>query len=267
MKTVIAPPNPAAEYGRGVFRFTLATGSPGELGLLEALGNAFAPAADATLVWVKAGTGESLRLLRDRQVDMAMVHAPAQLKQALAEGWITGKTLIGANEFYLVGPRHDPAGIAHATSAADAFQRILDTGVPFVSRGDQSGTHQKEMQFWSALGQTPQAECYLVTHDFMTASLKVAHSRSAYFMTDSSTWIMEQVHAPSLTLLYRGDATLINCYHAVIAPAGATAGRDTAARFVDFVASPAGQHIIREYGQDRYAQSLYNDALFARQYD
>ena len=107
-----------ATYGTGRNRFSLATGSPGELGLLKLLAEEFARRADAQMVWVKAGTGASLKLLQEKKVDMVMVHAPAQVDKAIADGWATGKTLIGSNEFYIVGPKGDPAAIARAESAA-----------------------------------------------------------------------------------------------------------------------------------------------------
>lgn len=260
-----------AEYGSGAHKFSLATGSPGELGLLKALGEAFGKQADATLQWVKAGTGQSMNLLKERKVDMAMVHAPTQVDKAITDGWAAGKTLIGSNEFYIVGPATDPAGIAQAKDVADAYQRIATAKAKFVSRGDNSGTHQKEMQVWAKANVKPEDDWYIVTKDFMTASLKRADSEGAYFMSDSSTWIMEQGVAPSLKILFRGDRFLVNTYHAIVAPkdanSGATAGRDTAAKFIAFVASPAGQKIIREYGAGQYPQALYNDADYAKQYD
>lgn len=256
-----------ATYGSGKNRFSLATGSPGELGLLKLLAEEFARRADAQMVWVKAGTGVSLKLLQEKKVDMAMVHAPAQVEKALKEGWATGKTLIGSNEFYIVGPKSDPANIAKADSAADAYQRIAKAGAAFVSRGDNSGTHQKEMQVWQKSGIQPAGAWYIVTKDFMTASLKRANAEKAYFMSDSSTWIMEKGVAPDLTILYRGDKFLVNTYHALTAPPGATPGRDTAEKFVAFVASPAGQKIIADYGRDRFGEGLYNDEAYARQYD
>jgi tungstate transport system substrate-binding protein len=101
----------------------------------------------------------------------------------------------------------------------------------------------------------------------MTASLKRANAEGAYFMTDSSTWIMEKGVAPDLTILYRGDQFLVNTYQALVAPPGATPGRDTAEKFVAYVASPDGQKIIAGYGRDKFGEGLYNDAAYARKYD
>ncbi|MBS1161187.1 MAG: putative transporter substrate binding protein precursor [Proteobacteria bacterium] len=254
-------------YGQGAHRFRLATGSPGELGLLKVLAEKFASTDDAQMVWIKAGTGQSLNLLRDKKVDMVMVHAPAQVDQAIKDGWATGKTLIGSNEFYIVGPKADPAKIATATSAVEAYRRIAAAQSPFVSRGDNSGTHQKEMQVWKQAAMQPAGAWYIVTKDFMTASLRRANAEGAYFMSDSSTWLMEKSVAPDLQIHFRGDRFLVNTYHAIVAPAGAGGGRDTAEKFIAFVASPQGQEIIAQYGRDRFGEGLYNDAAYARQFD
>lgn len=256
-----------ATYGSGKSEFALATGSPGELGLLKLLAEDFARRADARMIWVKAGTGVSLKLLQEKKVDMVMVHAPAQVDKAIKDGWATGKKLIGSNEFYIVGPARDPAGIRQAVSAADAYQRIAAAKANFVSRGDNSGTHQKEVQIWQQAGIQPTGAWYIITRDFMTASLKRANAESAYFMSDSSTWIMEKQVAPDLVILYRGDKFLVNTYHALIAPSGATPGRDTAEKFVAYVASPDGQRIMADYGRDKFGEGLYNDAGYAKQYD
>jgi tungstate transport system substrate-binding protein len=263
----LADDETGATYGQGRNTFSLATGSPGELGLLKALAEDFAQRSDARMIWVKAGTGASLRLLQEKKVDMVMVHAPSQVDKAVQEGWATGKTLIGSNEFYLVGPRGDPAGVARATSAADAYRRIAAVQARFVSRGDNSGTHQKEMDIWKQAGIQPAGAWYVVTRDFMTASLKRANAEAAYLMPDSSTWIMEKAVAPDLAILYRGDKFLVNTYHALVAPPGATPGRDTAEKFIAYVASPEGQRILAQYGRDRFGEGLYNDAAYAKQYD
>lgn len=256
-----------ATYGDGPNRFSLATGSPGELGLLKVLAEEFGKEANATMVWIKAGTGKSLALLKEKKVDMAMVHAPVQVAKALEEGWATQKTLIGSNEFYIVGPANDPAKLASATDAKDAYRRVSNSAAKWVSRGDNSGTHQKEMDLWKAAGVSYQGAGYIVTKDFMTASLKRANAERAYFMSDSSTWIMEKGVAPDLKILFRGDKALVNTYHALAAAAGATPGRETAVKFIAFVASEKGQKIIRDYGRDRFGEALYNDAAYARQYE
>ena len=260
------PPKPEAIYGQGDKSFMLATGSPGELGLLQALGEAFDKKEGARLVWIKAGSGASLNLLKNQQVDMIMVHAPEAVNKAISEGWATNRTLIGSNEFYMVGPKSDPANIKSSSSGADAYSKIAKAQANFISRGDKSGTHQKEMDIWKKAGINPEGKWYIVTNDFMTASLKKANSENAYFMTDSSTWVAEKDVAPNLVILYRGDKFLVNTYDALAAPAGSTPNRDIAVKFIQFVASDEGQSIIRNYGKSKYKEPLYNDAAYAKQY-
>ncbi len=257
----------ATVYGGGRNAFSLATGSPGELGLLKVLAEEFGQAADARMLWTKAGTGKSLSLLQEKKVDMVMVHAPAQVDKAVREGWATHKTLIGSNEFYILGPAEDPADMAQAANTSDAYRRVAAKGAKWISRGDNSGTHQKEMDLWRAAGVQHQGAAYIVTKEFMTASLRRANAERAYFMCDSSTWIMEQAVAPDLRILFRGDKALVNTYHALAAPAGATPGRETALKFIAFVASEKGQQIIRDYGRAQYREGLYNDAAYAKKFD
>jgi tungstate transport system substrate-binding protein len=259
-------PKVEAIYGTGANEFSLATGSPGELGLLKLLGEEFGKKENAKMIWIKAGSGASLNLLKTKQVDMIMVHAPAAVNQAIAEGWAVDRTLLGSNEFYIVGPKNDPAKIKTASSGADAYKKIAAAQSNFITRGDKSGTHVKEMDIWKAAGVTPAGAWYISTNDFMTASLKRANQEKAYFMTDSSTWVAEKTVAPNLEILFRGDKFLVNTYDALVAPKGSTAGRDTALKFVNFVASDVGQKIMRDYGKDQYKEALYNDAAYAKQF-
>jgi tungstate transport system substrate-binding protein len=261
-----SPLKPEAIYGQGNKSFKLATGSPGELGLLQVLGEAFDKKEGARLIWIKAGSGASLNLLKTQQVDMIMVHAPEAVNKAIAEGWATNRTLVGSNEFYIIGPKNDPANIKTATTGIDAYSKIAKVQAKFISRGDKSGTHQKEMDIWKKAGITPEGNWYIITNDFMTASLKRANAENAYFMSDSSTWVAEKDVAPNLQILYRGDKFLVNTYDALAAPAGKTSDRDIAVKFIQFVASDEGQAIIRNYGKSQYKEPLYNDAAYAKQY-
>jgi tungstate transport system substrate-binding protein len=254
-------------YGAGKTTFSLATGSPGELGLLKVLGETFGKAAGASLCWVKAGSGESLKLLKDKKVDMIMVHAPDAEKKAVADGWATNRNLIGSNEFFIVGPAADPAGSAKAKSAADAYAAIAKAKEKFFSRGDNSGTHKKELAVWKKAGITPSGDWYIVTKDFMTATLKRADAEKGYFMTDSSTWAAEKKNVTNLAVLFKGDKFLVNTYHTLCQPAGATNGASTASAFIKFVASAEGQNIIAEYGKEQHGEGLYNDAAYAKKYD
>jgi tungstate transport system substrate-binding protein len=254
-------------YGSGTKRFSLATGSPGELGLLKVLAEAFGKVMDTTLCWIKAGSGDSMKLLKEKKIDIIMVHAPEAEKKAVAEGWATKRTLVGSNEFYIVGPPEDPAKVSHAKSAIEAYRRIANAKIKFFSRGDNSGTHKKEMDVWKKAGISPSGDWYIVTKDFMKATLKKANNERGYFMTDSSTWVAEKKNVPNLEILFRGDRFLVNTYHALCQTEGSTPGASVAVKFIDFVSSETGQKIIRDFGKDLYGEGLYNDAAYAYQYD
>ena len=256
-----------AVYGTGIHTFSLATGSPGELGLIEAIAGDFNKKYDTRICWQKAGSGKSLKLLKEKKVDVVMVHAPAAEKKAVQEGWAIKRKLIGSNEFYIVGPAQDPANIAGAKSAAEAYAKIAGVQAKFYSRGDNSGTHKKEMKIWEQAGIQPSGDWYVITKTFMMATLKQANETGGYFMTDSSTWVAAKKDLQNIKILFRGDPFLINTYHTLCQPAGATPGQPYAAKFIDFVVSEEGQNLIRSFGTEKYGEGLYNDAAYARQYD
>lgn len=256
-----------AVYGDGAVQIRLATGSPGELGLVSVLGNAFNKRHGTSICWTKAGSGKSLKLLKAKAVDVVMVHAPAAEKKAVAQGWAIKRSLIGSNEFFIVGPSNDPAGIATARSAADAYARIAAAKARFLSRGDNSGTHKKEMFVWRSAGIAPSGAWYAITKKFMMATLRQANQEKGYFMTDSSTWVAGKKEMTNLRVLFKGDPVLINTYHALCQPEGATPHQSHAAMFVDFLASEAGQSIIQSYGVADHGEGLYNDAVYAAKYD
>lgn len=242
----------------------IATGSPGELGLLGALADAFCEKRPAALCWRKAGSGASLRLLKQGAVDLALVHAPEAEKQAVARGWAADRTLIGGNRFYLVGPSGDPARVAEAANAAEAYTRIAKNRARFVTRADNSGTHKREMAIWRKAGVQPEGDWYLPSRDFMMASLRLAARKGAYFMSDSSTWLVGRARfgLDGLAVLRADDPELANAYHA-LRRAGKSPHSQLAHEFIAFLASPAGQRIIASYGRSAYGQPLYENAAKA----
>jgi len=265
--SVIAQQDCKATYGNTDKIFRVATGSPGELGLLKELADVFNEKHDTTMCWVKAGSGKSLKLLKKKQVDVVMVHAPAIEKQAIKEGWAINRTLIGSNEFYIVGPQNDPAQISSAISAADAYAKIAKAKARFLSRGDNSGTNKKELSIWKTTGISPSGDWYIITKDFMMATLKKANEINGYFMTDSSTWVAGKKELNNIKVLFKGDPYLINTYHGLCQPEGATKAQKYASQFIDFINSNPGQKVIRDYGKNLYGQGMYNDAAYAKKYD
>jgi tungstate transport system substrate-binding protein len=251
-------PVAAAVYGSSGPVLRLATGSPGELGLVGELAVRFSDQEPIRLEWHKAGSGAALELLKQGRVDLVMVHAPAAETAAVAEGWAARRTPIGGNAYYLVGPTDDPAGIRASADALDALRRIASTGSRFLSRGDQSGTHRRELALWAEAGISPDWPGYSESSDFMAASLRRAEAEGAYFLTDNSTWVALQNELPGLERLYSGDPRLLNAYHALLAPDGPSAA--LADRFLRFLEGPDGQAVVRDFGRAQFGAPLYLDA-------
>ncbi|MDE3020893.1 MAG: substrate-binding domain-containing protein [Pseudomonadota bacterium] len=251
-------------YGEGKTRLMVATGSPGELGLLKAISELFVRDNDAAIAWVKAGTGRSLSLLKTCRADLALVHVPLEKQSIVFVDTGLKRSIIGGNEFYLVGPTHDPAQVRYAHSIEDAYSRIAESHSPFISRGDDSGTHQTEMAIWHRTKYHPRGDWYLISHDFMTATLLLANLRSAYFMLDSSTWAVEKLRASNLSLLYRGDYTLLNPYYVFIRNSQTSEEEKLAKKFKTFLTSMRGQQLIGAFGCDVFNAPLYHGASFIR---
>ena len=236
--------NCTERYGKGSLEVKLATGSPGELGLVKVLAEEFAKTNDITLCWIKAGSGESLSFLKKKEVDIIMVHAPKGEKDAVKEGWASDRSLIGSNEFYITGPAKDPALIKDSSSVVEAYSRIAARQALFYTRADNSGTHKKELDIWKKANITPTGAWYTANKDFMLATLKKADTTGAYFMTDSSTWVAAKKELKNLKILFRGDIFLVNTYNALKQNGTDTPQQKMSEKFIEFVAKGGGQAII-----------------------
>lgn len=202
------------------------------------------------------------------KVDLVMVHAPAAEKKAVKEGWATMRTLLGSNEFYIVGPASDPVGIQKAGCAKEAYAMIAKSQAKFYSRGDNSGTHKKEMKIWKLAGINPSGQWYIITKDFMGPTLMRADKETGYFMTDSSTFFAKKSKIKNLKILFKGDPILVNVYHALAASPDKypQANYTFAAKFIKFAGSTGGQRIFREYRKTQFGSPLYNDAEYAKKW-
>ncbi|MBI4862432.1 MAG: substrate-binding domain-containing protein [Candidatus Riflebacteria bacterium] len=251
----------AAVYGAGKERLVVATGSPnpGEYGLIKVWGEAFSKKHGVAVAWKKAAPKEAIGLLRERKVDLILVHDPDCEKMVILNGWGTGRTLIVANELVLVGPKGDPAGIARSRSVVEAFKRILVNSGPFFSRGDELGIHKREQSVWKKVGLVPKAAWYRTAGGPMAEALRQVDAASGYFLIDSTSWIAEKGAAPGLAVLYRGDLLLSNRYHALRPPAKPGSDSKLAERFVEYLVSPEAQATLATFGKDRYGEPLYVD--------
>ncbi len=203
---------------------------------------------------VAVGTGQAIRNARNCDGDLLLVHAKPAEEKFVADGYGTARTDLMYNDFVIVGPEEDPAGVAGMTDAQDALARIAGAEAPFASRGDDSGTHQKEMALWSGTGVDPTAASggwYRETGSGMGATLNTGIGMGAYVMADRATWISfanKQDHA----VLVEGDADLYNQYGVIpVNPEQCpSVNADGAQAFADWLLSEAGQEAIAAHEVD-----------------
>ncbi len=217
-------------------------------GLLDYLLPLFKQRTGIEVQTIAVGTGKALRMGREGDVDVVMVHArPAELK-FVEEGYGVDRSEFMYNDFVLVGPQQDPAGITGSKDVTEALKKIAASESLFVSRGDDSGTHKKERTLWKAANMTPKGSWYREAGQGMGKVLQMASELQAYTLTDRGTWLAYQGRL-DLKLLSEGDSRLRNPYGIIavnpkkypdIHYAGARA-------LIDWVSSEEGQQRIRDY--------------------
>ncbi len=222
-------------------------------GLLNYLEPHFERATGIDLKWTATGTGKALKLGATCDVDVLLVHAPPAEKKYIADGFGQQRTEIMYNDFVLIGPEADPAGIKGKT-VSQALADILASRAVFVSRGDDSGTHKKEKRLWkgAAIPLPDKEKWYVQTGQGMQATITVAEQKGGYTMTDRGSYIKYEHNlggnAP-LKILVQGDAVLLNQYAVLtLAPSNCPkAKHELAARFARWMASPEAQQLIKDF--------------------
>ena len=240
----------------------LATGTPYELGLIDALSEQFEKEHNCIVETTKASTGQGLDLGRVGKVDVILGHSKEALDAFMNEGYGKDRRAVMHNYFIIAGPKNDPARIRSISNLTEVHKRIADRDSLYLSRGDEGGVHKREKEIWSELGIEPSKEdWYLVSSDFMTDSLKMADRMKAYHMADSSTWTVMKGGLSNLDLLVVGD---LNRYEAtaVNPEKHSNVNYDLARAFIEYITSPEGQKIIRDFGREEYGEPLYHaDAI------
>ncbi|GAB1513072.1 ABC transporter substrate-binding protein [Actinophytocola sp. KF-1] len=224
------------------------TTSTQDSGLLDELLPAFTADTGWHVKPVAVGSGQAIELGRRGEADVLLVHSPKAEEEFVAEGTAGARRLVMHNDFVLVGPEADPAGI-RGVPAADAMRRIADARAGFVSRGDDSGTHAREKQLWEANGIVPAGQWYRSTGQGMGATLRVASETSAYTLTDRATYLSQRGNL-DLAVLNEGDKALLNIYHVIemTKRAGDRVQPDGAKAFADWITGPRAQRMIGEFG-------------------
>ena len=225
-------------------------------GLLDVLVPAFQKASGYKMELEVVGTGRALRLGRLGKVDVVLVHAPAYEQQFVEKGWGVERQTIMKNDFLLVGPQADPAGIRGMHNVGEALRRIAETESMFASRGDDSGTHKKELQCWSSLDIQPAGGWYFEAGMSMGNTLKLASDEQYYTIVDRGTWLKARKQT-KLDLLVVGDSKLDNPYSVIkINPARhAGINFEGAKAFSDWLQSQEGRRLILNHRID--GEQLY----------
>lgn len=234
------------------------TTSTQDSGLLDFLLPQFHAENDFQVKTIAVGTGKALKMAEDGNADVLLVHAPPSEVELVEKGFGIDRTLIMHNDFILIGPDNDPAGISGIESAMDAFQQILNSGSTFVSRGDDSGTHKKELQFWRAIQLQPQGDSYLETGQGMASTLRIASEKRGYTLTDRATYLANRDFLESV-ILVEGDQRMLNIYHVIsVNPEKwPLVNYPGAQAFTSFLISQNTQQLIGEFGIDQYGQPLF----------
>jgi tungstate transport system substrate-binding protein len=217
-------------------------------GLMPYLLQVFEKTCSCKVDVIAVGTGQALKLARNGDVDMVLVHDPAAEKKFLDEGWGINHQTFMMNDFVILGPPSDPAGIRGLKSATAAFSKIQKTRSIFISRGDDSGTHRKEMSIWQQAGIAPTGSWRLDIGQGMGAVLTMANEKGAYTLCDRSTFTARR-NQLNLRVLVEGDPILLNYYSAMqVNPVKfPSAKRELAARFIHWLCSSDGQNRIKSF--------------------
>ena len=266
--TVTAP----RREGPPVVLMMASTIGPIDAGIVETLEDAYRRTTGVDVRHVGAGTGAALDMAKSGSFDLVMVHARALEYKFVADSFGVDRRDVMYNDFVILGPPADPARIRGARSATAAFRQIAEASAPFVTRGDNSGTHVKELELWDKAGPRPAGPWY-VRYERGSAgnapTTRYANERQAYVLMDRATYLTLKREI-TLQVLVEKDPDLLN-YIAVIRVNPARFPRvnaTEATRFVDWLVSDEAQRLIQGFGVSQYGESLFfpNAAAWRRRH-
>lgn len=246
----------AADGGRLILATTTSTQ---DSGLLDVILPEFTAETGVTVDVVAVGTGQALQLGVDGNADVLLVHARAREDAFMEAGDGVRREDVMYNDFVIVGPADDPADVRNAESAVDAFARIATAEAPFVSRGDDSGTHTKEKAVWTAAGIEPTGDWYISAGQGMGAVLTMANEQLAYTLSDRATYLARTLEGTELEIVYEGDPILFNPYGvmAVNPDKNEQINNELANQFIDWLIALPTQEMISEFGVEEFGSPLF----------
>jgi len=236
------------------------TTSTRDAGLLDSLVPVFERTSGYNVKVIAVGSGQALEMGRRGDADVVLAHAPEAERVLVDSGYFITRRLVMHNDFLIVGPAADPAHLGGMTDALAALRRLAERGAPFVSRGDQSGTHKLEQKLWRLAGIKPPGAggWYIEAGHGMGETLQMADEKRAYTITDRATYLAWRAKVQAAPLV-EGDPLLYNVYH-VLELNPKNAPRINAAggkAFAEFLVAPATQALIAEFGKSRFGRSLF----------
>ncbi|MBP3730564.1 MAG: substrate-binding domain-containing protein [Mailhella sp.] len=234
---------------------------PVDAGMLPLLADTFSQKTGIAITIEKAGTGATLKKAESGNFDLVMVHARKLEDAFCAAGFGIDRRDVMYNDFVILGPKADPAGIKGMKSVTEAMAKLAAAKVHFVSRGDKSGTHVKEMDIWAAAGIQPSGSWYEVWEGGSKgnkATTLYAEEKQAYTLMDRATWLTLK-DTISLVPLMEADPLMLNLIAVIrINPEKFPAiHKEEALKFADWVVGDEAQTIIRDFGKDKYGQPLF----------
>jgi tungstate transport system substrate-binding protein len=246
----------------------LTTTTTQDSGILKHLTEAFEKATGWRTKAIVAGSGDILKQGARGEGDVVLTHSPAAEKEWMKEGYATSRRLVMYNDFIIIGPPNDPAQ-TKGLSAAEALKRIAEKHAAFVSRGDQSGTHVRELAMWKRAGVDPKGQpWYRETGQGQGLTMEVASQQQAYAFTDRGTYLVHERRL-GMAILVENDPVLFNIYHVMpVDPQKfpKVNGKGGQA-FADFLVSPDGQQVIGAFGKEQYGRSLFIPAADKKEED
>lgn len=245
-----------AEPERGTIVLATTT-STQDSGLLDELVPRFTDETGIRVQTIAVGSGQAIELARRGEADVALVHSPAAEEELVAGGGTGRRLLVMHNDFVLLGPDDDPAGLA-GTPVEESFAAVAATSSPFVSRGDESGTHAKELALWEDAGVEPGGDSYTSTGQGMGATLRIASEQQAYTLADRATYLSQR-DTLDLEVLVEGDPGLLNVYHVIemTTAAGDRVQEEAATVFADWIVSDSVQEAIGQFGVAELGEPLF----------
>jgi len=248
-----------AACGGGKEIILTTTTSTQDSGLLDVLLPRFKEESGYKVKVIAVGSGEALAMADRGDADAVLAHAPSSEQELVDKGSVVNRQLVMHNDFVIVGPADDPAGIKGMESATEALTTIADQKAPFISRGDDSGTNKLELKLWGKAGLKPEGQSwYEVSGQGMGATLQIASQRGAYTISDRGTYLAQSSNL-ELEVLVEGDSLLLNVYHVMqVNPERFDRVNGEGGKaFVEFMVSNETQDIIGKFGVEKFGQPLF----------